>query len=38
MIGAYRNRKGPWTTDAIYELFPLLEPLAQAAGRRALRR
>jgi branched-chain amino acid transport system ATP-binding protein len=34
MIGAYRNRKGPWTTDTIYELFPLLQPLKkrQAAG------
>ena len=34
IIGAYRNRKGPWTTDAIYELFPLLVPLRkrQAAG------
>jgi len=27
LIGAYRNRKGPWTTDAIYEMFPLLQPL-----------
>ena len=27
LIGAYRNRKGPWTTDAVYELFPLLQPL-----------
>jgi branched-chain amino acid transport system ATP-binding protein len=34
IIGAYRNRKGPWTTDAVYELFPLLQPLKkrQAAG------
>jgi branched-chain amino acid transport system ATP-binding protein len=34
VIGAYRNRKGPWTTDTIYELFPLLQPLKkrQAAG------
>ena len=34
LIGAYRNRKGPWTTDAIYEMFPLLVPLRkrQAAG------
>jgi branched-chain amino acid transport system ATP-binding protein len=34
IIGAYRNRKGPWTTDTIYELFPLLLPLKkrQAAG------
>ncbi|MGI5939634.1 MAG: ABC transporter ATP-binding protein [Thermoleophilia bacterium] len=29
LIGAYRGRKGPWTTDAIYELFPLLVPLAK---------
>jgi branched-chain amino acid transport system ATP-binding protein len=27
LIGAYRNRKGPWTADAIYEMFPLLQPL-----------
>jgi branched-chain amino acid transport system ATP-binding protein len=34
LIGAYRNRKGSWTTDAIYELFPLLKPLRkrQASG------
>ncbi len=34
LIGAYRNRKGPWTTDAIYEMFPLLVPLRkrQASG------
>ena len=34
LIGAYRNRKGPWTTDTIYELFPLLVPLRkrQASG------
>lgn len=33
-IGAYRKRKGPWTFDAVYELFPLLQPLKkrQAAG------
>ncbi|HLA81499.1 MAG TPA: ATP-binding cassette domain-containing protein, partial [Thermoleophilia bacterium] len=29
LIGAYRNRKGPWTTDSVYELFPLLTPLAK---------
>ena len=29
LIGAYRNRKGPWTTEAVYELFPLLVPLAK---------
>ena len=32
MIGAYRNRKGPWTTDAVYELFPLLQPLTKRQG------
>ncbi len=34
LIGAYRNRKGSWTTDAVYELFPLLVPLRkrQASG------
>ncbi|MBC7294641.1 MAG: ABC transporter ATP-binding protein [Thermoleophilia bacterium] len=34
LMGAYRNRKGPWTTDAVYELFPLLQPLRkrQASG------
>jgi branched-chain amino acid transport system ATP-binding protein len=34
VIGAYRNRKGSWTTDSVYELFPLLQPLKkrQASG------
>lgn len=34
LMGAYRKRKGPWTADAIYELFPLLLPLRrrQASG------
>jgi branched-chain amino acid transport system ATP-binding protein len=34
LIGAYRERKGPWNVDTIYELFPLLVPLKkrQAAG------
>lgn len=33
-IGAYRGRKGSWTLDGVYELFPLLQPLKkrQAAG------
>ncbi len=33
-IGAYRSRKGPWNADAIYEMFPLLQPLKkrQASG------
>lgn len=26
-IGAYRRRKGPWTIDAVFEMFPILEPL-----------
>ncbi|MFH0915787.1 MAG: ABC transporter ATP-binding protein [bacterium] len=26
-IGAYRSRPGPWTADAVFELFPLLVPL-----------
>ncbi|MCL5734930.1 MAG: ABC transporter ATP-binding protein [Actinobacteria bacterium] len=29
LVGAYRNRKGPWRTDTVYELFPLLAPLAK---------
>jgi branched-chain amino acid transport system ATP-binding protein len=29
VIGGQCNRKGPWTTDRIYELFPLLVPLAK---------
>jgi branched-chain amino acid transport system ATP-binding protein len=34
LMGAYRNRKGPWTTDSVYELFPLLNRLRkrQASG------
>ncbi len=34
LMGAYRNRRGPWTADVIYELFPLLQPLRkrQASG------
>jgi branched-chain amino acid transport system ATP-binding protein len=34
LIGGYRNRKGPWTPDSVYELFPLLQPLKkrQASG------
>ena len=32
LIGAYRNRKGPWTTEAVYELFPLLQPLKKRQG------
>ncbi len=34
LVGAYRSRPGKWTTDGIYELFPLLQPLRkrQASG------
>jgi len=32
LMGAYRNRKGPWTTDAVYEMFPLLQPLKKRRG------
>ena len=32
LIGGYRNRKGPWTPDAVYELFPLLQPLKKRQG------
>jgi len=33
-IGAYRGRPGPWDADAVYDLFPLLQPLKkrQASG------
>ena len=33
-IGAYRHRKGPWTVDAVFELFPMLGSLQkrQASG------
>jgi branched-chain amino acid transport system ATP-binding protein len=34
LMGAYRSRPGKWTADAVYELFPLLQPLRkrQASG------
>jgi len=32
LIGGYRERKGPWSTDAVYELFPLLQPLKKRQG------
>jgi branched-chain amino acid transport system ATP-binding protein len=34
LVGAYRGRPGKWNADAIYELFPLLQPLRkrQASG------
>jgi branched-chain amino acid transport system ATP-binding protein len=33
LVGAFRNRPGPWTLERVYDLFPLLRPLAaRAAG------
>jgi branched-chain amino acid transport system ATP-binding protein len=32
LVGGYRNRKGPWTAAAVYELFPLLQPLKKRQG------
>jgi len=31
-LGARTGRKGPWTLERVYELFPLLEPLARRWG------
>jgi len=31
-IGAQRRRRGPWTLERVYELFPLLRPLARRWG------
>jgi branched-chain amino acid transport system ATP-binding protein len=31
-IGAARARRGPWTVRRVYEVFPLLEPLARRFG------
>jgi len=28
-VGAYSGRKGDWTIESVYELFPLLKPLAK---------
>jgi len=28
-VGAYKGRKGDWTLESVYELFPLLKPLAK---------
>lgn len=33
-IGAYVNRKGPWTKASVYEAFPLLQPLKNRSGAR----
>ena len=32
LVGAFRGRRGPWTIDRVYELFPLLRPLAARAA------
>jgi branched-chain amino acid transport system ATP-binding protein len=32
LIGGYRKRKGWWTVERVYELFPLLEPLARRSA------
>jgi len=32
IIGAYSKREGPWTLDAIYELFPVLKERAKLPG------
>lgn len=32
LIGAYRKRPGPWDVDAVYDLFPLLQPLARRSA------
>jgi branched-chain amino acid transport system ATP-binding protein len=29
-VGAYRKRKGPWTTSRVYELFPMLVRVARS--------
>lgn len=31
-IGAYAKRKGPWTLDAVYKLFPILEERRRHGG------
>jgi branched-chain amino acid transport system ATP-binding protein len=33
-IGAHLGRKGPWTTSAVYDVFPLLRPLAKRSAER----
>ena len=32
LMGGYSRRKGPWSTDSVYELFPLLQPLKKRQG------
>ncbi len=33
LVGAYRARKGPWTLDAVYDLFPFVRQRQDALGR-----
>jgi branched-chain amino acid transport system ATP-binding protein len=32
LVGGFRRRPGPWTVDRVYQLFPLLAPLASRAA------
>jgi branched-chain amino acid transport system ATP-binding protein len=32
LVGGYGRRRGPWTLRKVYDLFPLLEPLASRPG------
>jgi branched-chain amino acid transport system ATP-binding protein len=32
LVGGFRGRPGPWTVDRVYDLFPLLRPLARRSG------
>jgi branched-chain amino acid transport system ATP-binding protein len=32
LVGAFRGRPGPWTLGGVYDLFPLLRPLADRAA------
>lgn len=33
-LGGYRKRRGPWTVEAVYDVFPLLRPLARRSAAR----
>lgn len=33
-LGGYRKRRGPWTVERVYEVFPLLRPLARRSAAR----
>jgi branched-chain amino acid transport system ATP-binding protein len=32
LVGGFRGRPGPWTIERVYEVFPLLRPLARRSG------